>query len=372
MIFVYENFMGIINLDENEGNIRELTRNRPLASVPIGGRYRIIDFIMSNMTNSGIENIGIFTKIESRSLIDHISNGRPWDLNRKIEGLRVFNFTDRSPNFDDIYNFAKNMSYFKKSKEEYVIISPSYMVCNVDLDEAMKFHVKSKNDVTIIYKEVKNADTNYIHCETLNIDSSGRVASVGRNIGINSKANICMEMYMMSKSIFMDIVNECISIGSYRKVKCHIYNCLDSLKVGSFRFDGYLSCINSIKEYYRTNMELLKHNVMKELFSSERPIYTKTNDEVPARYSQWSDVKNSIVGNGCFIEGKVENSIISRRVTVSKNAVLENCIVLQNCNIGKGVKLQHVILDKNTSVKNGRELKGDEDMPIVIENQEVY
>ncbi|WP_446898089.1 glucose-1-phosphate adenylyltransferase subunit GlgD [Clostridium sp. LBM24168] len=367
---MYENFMGIINLDENEDNIRELTRNRPLASVPIGGRYRVIDFILSNMTNSGIENIGIFTKMESRSLIDHISNGRPWDLNRKIEGLRVFNFTDRNPNFDDIYNFSKNMSYFRKSKEEYVIIAPSYMVCNIDLEKAMKFHMESKNDITIIYKEVTNADINFIHCETLNINDKAEVVSVGRNIGINKKANICMEMYMMSKNIFMDIVNECISIGSYRKLKQHIYSCLDNLNVGTFKFEGYLSCINSIKAYYRTSMELLKHNVMKELFSNDRPIYTKTNDEVPSKYSQWSDVKNSIVGNGCFIEGKVENSIISRRVTISRNAVLENCIVLQNCSIGKNVKLEYVILDKNSSIKDGRQLKGDEDMPIVIENQD--
>lgn len=368
---MHENFMGIINLDENEDNIRELTVKRPLASVPIGGRYRIIDFILSNMTNSGIENIGIFTKMESRSLINHISNGRPWDLNRKIEGLRVFNFANRSPNFDDVCSFSKNMLFFKKSKEEYIIIAPSYMVCNINLDRAMKYHVESNNDITIIYKEVDDADKNFIHCEVLNINNDDRVVSVGRNIGINKRANICMEMYMMSKRIFMDIVNECVSIGSYKKVKQHIYNCLDDLNVGTFRFKGYLSCVNSIKAYYKTSMDLLNHNVMKELFSSGRPIYTKTNDEIPSKYSQSSDVKNSIIGNGCIIDGKVRNSIISRRVVISKNSVIENCVILQNSNIDENVSLNYVILDKNAYIKNGRQLKGDEELPIVIENQDI-
>ncbi|MBP2033850.1 glucose-1-phosphate adenylyltransferase [Clostridium algifaecis] len=367
---MYQNFMGIINLDENEDNIKELTRNRSLASIPVGGRYRIIDFILSNMTNCGIENIGIFTKMESRSLIDHLSNGRPWDLNRKIEGLRVFNFTDRNPNFDDVYNFSKNMSYFKKSKEDYVIMASSYMLCNINLCEAMQHHIDSGNDVTIIYKQVEDADVNFIHCETLNIDDKGKVISVGRNIGVNKTENICMEMYMMKKSKFVDIINECICTGSYRKVKQHIYNCLEHLNVGAFKFDGYLSCINSIKAYYRTSMDLLKRKVMKELFSDKRPIYTKTNDEIPAKYAECSDVKNSIIGNGCLIKGKVKDSIIFRRVTVSKGAVLQKCIVLQNCVIGENAKLEYTILDKNCSIKSKLQLKGYEDIPLVVENND--
>ncbi|MBV4419606.1 glucose-1-phosphate adenylyltransferase subunit GlgD [Clostridium tyrobutyricum] len=367
---MYENFMGIINLDENDDNIKELSRDRTFASIPIAGRYRIIDFILSNMSNSGIENIGIFTKMESRSLMDHLSNGIPWDLSRKIDGLRVFNFTEEDPSFDDVHNFSKNITYFKRSKEDYVIIASSYMLCNIDLNQAMKFHIRSKNDITIVYKNVEDADSRFLHCETLNINEKGRVVSVGRNIGVNKEANINMEIYMMEKKIFLDIVNECVSTGSYRKIKYHIYNCLEHLKVGAFEFKGYLSCINSIKTYYCTSMELLDHKVMKELFSTERPIYTKTNDEIPAKYFQSSNVKNSIIANGCFIYGTVENSIIFRRVNVSKGSILRNCIVLQNCVLGENVKLEYTILNKNVCIDSNRELKGDKYAPVVIQNDE--
>ena len=129
---ILKKYMGIINLDENEGRINELTRTRPLASIPMAGRYRIIDFILSNMTNSGINNIGIFTKKKSRSLIDHLSNGRPWDLHRKIDGLRVFNFSDDDLYYDDVHIFANNIEFFKFSRQEYVLMAPSYMICNMD------------------------------------------------------------------------------------------------------------------------------------------------------------------------------------------------------------------------------------------------
>ncbi|APM40780.1 glucose-1-phosphate adenylyltransferase subunit GlgD [Clostridium kluyveri] len=365
-----ENFMGIINLDENDDNIKELSRNRTLAAIPIAGRYRIIDFILSNMTNSGIENIGIFTKMESRSLIDHLSNGRPWDLNRKIEGLRVFNYTEKNLNLDDIQNFSKNILYFKRSKEEYVVMASSYMICNIDLKEAMEFHIKSKNDITIMYKKVEDADSRFIHCDTLNINHEGRVISVGRNIGVNEKTNISMEIYMLKKKMFMDIVNECISTGNYRKVKHNIYKCLKYLNVGVFEFKGYLSCVNSIKSYYRTSMELLDHKIMGELFSKYKPIYTKTNDDMPCRYFQSSNVINSIIGDGCSIYGTIENSIIFRRVTISKGSILKNCIVLQNCIVDNNVKLEYTILDKNVHIKTDKELKGDKDAPIVMQNYE--
>ncbi len=364
-----KNYMGIINLDENEDKIRELTRNRPLASIPIAGRYRIIDFILSNMTNAGIENIGIFTKMKSRSLMDHLSNGRPWDLNRKINGLRVFNFTNTDPNNDDIYNFSNNLEYLYKCRQENVILSSSYMICNIDFKEAVKYHEQSGNDITVIYKKVKDANENFLCCETLNINECDRLLSVGKNIGSKKEANICMEMYIMKKDLFVEIIKECVSTGKYRKVKNAIYNSLDKYKVGTYRFEGFLRCINSLKAYYSTSMELLDHKVNKELFSGVRPIYTKTNDEVPARYTESSDVSNSIIGNGCFIEGTVENSIIFRKVNVGKGAVLRDCIILQNCVIGENSSLSNIITDKYVEIDAEKQLKGDKDIPLVVEKE---
>ena len=139
-----KNCLGIINLDENESRMGDLVRDRSLASVPIAARYRIIDFVLSNMANSGVEGIGIFTKNKSRSLIDHLTNGRPWDLHRKKDGLRIFNFGDDDPVYDDVHNFADNMEFIRKSRKKYVLIAPSYMVCNIDYNEAYEYHIKSR------------------------------------------------------------------------------------------------------------------------------------------------------------------------------------------------------------------------------------
>ncbi|MDZ5016609.1 glucose-1-phosphate adenylyltransferase subunit GlgD, partial [Clostridium perfringens] len=168
------NCLGIINLDENQSRMGELVRYRTLASVPLSARYRIIDFVLSNMANSGIEGIGIFTANKSRSLINHLTNGRPCHLHRKKDGLRVFNFGDYDPYYDDVHNFLDNIEFIEQSRKEYVLISPSYMICNIDYNEVLRYHKKSQNDITIVHKDVNNSHGKFLDCEVLNIDDTNR------------------------------------------------------------------------------------------------------------------------------------------------------------------------------------------------------
>ncbi len=367
-----KNCIGIINLDENESRMGELVVNRSLASVPIAARYRIVDFVLSNMTNSGVGCIGIFTKNKSRSLIDHITNGTPWDLNRKKDGLKVFNFGNSDPAFDDVHNFAENMQFLKRSRREYVLLAPSYMVCNIDYNEVMKFHKESGKDVTMVYKKVTNADEAFGGCGVLNIDDlDNRIISVGENIGQKSKANINMEMYIMKTSLFVNIVSECISSGMYRKVKDYIHNNLSTLSVGAYEFKGHLDCINSIKALYDSNIGFLNRKVNKEIFTEDRPIYTKTKDEAPTHYSEKSNVVNSIIANGCRIEGNVENCIIGRRVYIGKNAKLKDCIIMQNCHIEDDAVLDNVIADKGSEIREGETLIGSAMYPLVIKKKKM-
>ena len=209
----------------------ELVRYRTLASVPFSARYRIIDFVLSNMANSGIEGIGIFTKNKSRSLINHLTNGRPWDLHRKKDGLRVFNFSDYNPNIDDIHNFYENIEFIEQSKKEYVLISPSYMICNIDYSEVLRYHIKSMNDITMIYKEVNDANKSFLECEILNIADYNRVVSIGKNIGSNNQAMISMEMYIMKTELLIKIIHECILDGIHKNFKHYISNNLKDIKV---------------------------------------------------------------------------------------------------------------------------------------------
>lgn len=364
-----KDYMGILNLNEKEENIQNLTRNRTVASIPIAGRYRIIDFVLSNMVNAGIQNVGVFTKSKSRSLIDHLTGGRPWDLDRKRDGMFIFNFGNGNPSLEDVEMFRNNIDYLQISRQKNVILASSYMLCNIDYLEAAKFHEQSGKDITVIYKKADDCTKSFFDCDILNIDENNRVLSVGKNIGVEDKNNICMEMFIMKKETLIELIYKCVTTGICRKIKHAIYRSLEEYDVNAYEFKGYLECVNTIKSYYKTNMDFLDIKVSKELFFNNGLIYTKVKDEAPTKYTEDSKVSNSLIANGCFIEGIVENSIISRRVHVKKGAVIKNCIIMQNCTIEEEAKLTNIITDKNVCIGKGKKLKGDKGIPLVIEKE---
>lgn len=363
-----KDYMGIILLNEDEDNIRRLTKNRPLASIPFGGRYRIIDFVLSNLVNSGMTNIGIYTDGKTRSLMDHLGSGKPWDLDRKINGLFIFNFGYSGKYINEIETLKNNIEYLYKSKERYVIVSSSYMVCNIDYKVAAAYHEKSMADVTIIYKSISNGKTNFINCDVLNLEAD-KVLSVGKNVGTDDINNISMEMFIMKKEVLINLVLQCIKTGHYNSIKEAIYKRLGNLNLNAYKFDGYLSCINTIKSYYKTNMDLLDLRISSELFSENGTIFTKPQDEPPTKYTEGSKTENSLVANGCIIEGNVQNSIIFRKVKIHKDAEIKNCIIMQNCEIRSGAKLTNIVIDKSAVIEDGKELKGDMEIPLVVERK---
>jgi len=365
-------YMGILNLNENATNIIGLTRNRPLASIPIAAKYRIIDFALSNMVNSGLHNIGVFTQSNSRSLVDHLGSGRPWDLDRRLNGLFVFNFGIGSISLNDAEMLWNNMEYIYRSKEKNVIISPSYMVGNIDYIDAVKHHENSNHDITILYKKINTGPKTFLNCDVLNIDENNNVLSVGQNMGTYNNLNISMEIFIMKKDLLISLVHKCIQTGSYSTIKDAIYKNLGELKVTSYEFKGYLRCVNSIISYYKTNMDMLNLKTTKGLFFSNGPIYTKIKDEPPTKYSNESKVKNSIIADGCIIDGTIENSIISRGVVVHRGAQIKNSIILQNCDIKQNSKLFNVIIDKNVIIAKDKLLNGDEEFPLLIEKSSLF
>lgn len=365
-------YMGILNLNEDETNIISLTKGRPLAAIPIAARYRIIDFVLSNMVNSGLTNIGVFTQSKSRSLLDHLGSGRPWDLDRRLNGMFVFNFGIASDTINDTEMLWNNMEYLYRSKEKNVILSPSYMIGNIDYISAVKYHEEKNQDITIIYKKINNGIENFLNCDVLNIDENNTVLSVGKNMGTYDDVNVSTEMFIMKKELLISLINKCIQTGYYPTIKDAIYKNLNDLSVTAYRFMGYLQCINSISSYYKTNMDLLNLKTTKELFFSNGPIYTKIKDEPPTKYFDESNVKNSIIGDGCIIEGIVENSILSRGVIVHKGAHLKNSIILQNCEIKENSRLLNVIIDKNVIIEKGNHLNGDKEFPLVIEKRALF
>jgi len=364
-----ENYIGVLMLNEKEDNIKSLTKARPLAAIPIGGRYRIIDFVLSNMVNSGIQNIGIFTNTKSRSLVDHLDSGKYLDLDRKINGLFLFDFISEGSRLKEIDALINNMEYIHRTKQEYIILSSSYMVCNMDYSEAANYHEKSGSDITLLYKKISSGKTEYINCNTLYINEEDKVLSIGKNIGAEDKLNISMEMFILKKDTLVTIIKESFNAGFHNSIKAAIHNSTKEYNVNAYEFKGYLQCVNSVENYYSASMDMLDTKITKELFFKNGVIYTKDNDESATKYFNGSKVSNALISNGCTLKGIIENSIISRRVTIHEDAEIKNCVIFQNCEIKKGCKLTNVIVDSNTIINENTILTGAKEFPVVIEEK---
>lgn len=371
--------MGLINLDSiQRPSVNVLSSHRPVATLPIAGRYRLIDFTLSNMVNSGITNVGIYAKEKYRSLTDHLGSGKDWDLSRKKGGLYVLSpeSTKNKNNYGyrngDVYTILANIDYIEKSPEEYIIVAPSYMLSAINYDELVKYHKESKNDITLVYKRVENADVDFTDCNTLNIDKDGRIKSVGTNLHAFPSANICMETFIMKRTDFIKCIYNIASMGTYSYIEDYIINQLDNIQVGAYEYKGYLKCINSIKSYYEASKEFLTQEVSKEMLLSGRKVFTKDKSQAPTIYGEGAEVKNSFIATGCQINGVVEGSTLFRKVIIGEGAVVKNCVIMQGCVIGDGAVLENVILDKHVTVNDNNELKGDIKYPMVIEkNQRV-
>lgn len=369
--------MGLINLDNIQNpSVNVLSDHRPVATIPIAGRYRLIDFTLSNMVNSGMTNVGIYAREAYRSLTDHLGSGKDWDLSRKKGGLYVLSpeNTKNNNNYGyrkgDIYTILANIDYIEKSPEEYIIIAPSYMICTIDYSDLLKYHKESNNDITVVYKRVDNANKDFKNCNTLNIDKDRRVKNVGNNLNTFPSANICMDTFIMKRTDFIECIYSIASMGTYSYIEDYIINQLDNIQVGAYKYEGYLKCITSLKSYYEASKEFLTEEVSKEVFRSNRKIFTKDKSQAPTIYGEDAEVKGSFVATGCQIDGTVEDSTLFRKVKIGKGAVVKNCVIMQSCTIGENVVLENVILDKKVTITSGKELKGDKDYPMVIEKNQ--
>ncbi|MBP2644507.1 MAG: glucose-phosphate adenylyltransferase, GlgD subunit [Firmicutes bacterium] len=365
--------LGIINLHENEKLLKEITRNRPLAAVPFGGRFRLIDFVLSNMVNSGMQHVGIVAKSKYRALMDHIRSGKEWDLARKRNGLFILPPPDHVHYSNSIYkgdleNFHNHLDSIKKSQQRYVLIAGSHTICNIDYNDAFQFHLNKKADITIMYKkELPDKEKSFSMATVLNVDEEGRVIDMEVKADKTDCGNICMEIFFIAKELLVKIVEDCVARGEFDFIKEGIIKNLTRYKVFGYGYNGYMAKINSIQAYYRANMSLLNPEVWIELFNKMGPIYTKVKDTPPTTYRENASVKNSMIANGCVIEGTVENSILFRNVIVRKGAHIKNSILMQKCEIWPDVMLENVICDKDVKITQGKRLIGDPNYVMVIE-----
>lgn len=362
---------GIINFSGNHIWVDGLQDYRPVGAFSFLGRYRVIDFPISNMTNSGIDMIQVYIRRKARSLAEHLGTGRHYNINSKRGKLHML-FADVEANKgvynNDIAAYLENMGCIEDVQYPYVVIAPSYMVYSANYDELLKAHIESGADVTLMYHSVDNAKESFLNCSTLNINKQKGVDSIEPNRGNTKSKNIFMDTYVMKKELFIELVNKAhktsavYTLSDMISAECEA----KELDIRALPHRGYFAAITDFNSYYEANMALTDRKSAASLFAEDWPIYTRTNDSCPTQYFETSDVKSSVISNGCLIEGTIENSIIGRGCTIKEGAVVKNCVVSADVVIGKGVHMENLVVDKNARIIRGKRLIAPADQPSYI------
>ena len=356
--------VGICNLHDDP-NLGLLTENRPLGAVTFLGRYGLIDFTLSNFSNSHIDNVYVLVKRGITQMRNHIGNGAIWVNNTKKGFIRLL-LNEKglfAPKFNtDIANMALNIKDNSYDDFDIAVIAPSFMLASIDYRPIIEAHLKSGGDITVLYSHMKSTGEEFINCDKLKVEKDGKVSKVETNLGRTSEADISLESFIVSKEVLKNIIKETPYVSemfNLRQMISYLSN-QGRLDLRGYEFEGFVAPILSFEHYVKWSLEMLNYDKLTKLFKDDWPIYTTTHNTPPALYKETAQVKNSYIANGSVIKGKVINSIISRDVQIDKGAVVKNCIIFTGTVIGKDVKMENVITDKSVNVNAVKELKGDE------------
>ncbi len=363
--------MGIINMQEDDTLIRELTERRAVESLPFAGRYRLIDFALSSLVNSGVVNVGVMLPNKGRSVLDHLRSGKDWDLARRHDGL----FYLPTPQKDeisrrgDLKNFYHNLDFIEHSSQKYIMLTSGSFIYNIDFSKLLRFHQNTGAEISMVYHvaEQETQGKNVV----LETEASGLVSDIAEKPVVYDGMKVSLGIYLMEKRIFVEMVRYTYEHGGQDFLMDAIIRRMNDYTMYAMAHDGYVAHIDSIASFYKANMDLLQPENWETLFMGEHPIYTKTKDEVPVEYKATADVKNSLVANGCIIRGKVENSILFRGVTVEEGAEVKNSIIMQKSAVKEGALVENVITDKNVVITKEKWLKGASNYPLIITKRTV-
>ena len=363
-----KNVLGIIYSNSYDSALGALTARRTMGSVPFGGRYRLIDFALSNLVNSGVTKVGVIANSYFHSLMDHVGSGRPWDLSRKVDGLYMLPpFTAKATESEAgnrIETLSRIMEFIAHSKQEYVLLIDSNVVCNTDLSKLFKFHTSKNADITIAYTNGKMPALE--NTMALNLNEESKITGVGIDVKTEADVDYSINTILIRKALLERLIGDAQSYNHTSFEKDLIQKNVSHLNIYGYKVEGWNCTIDSIGTYFEANMALLDKATRQDLFSAERPVYTKVRNDMPVVYGINSCCKNSLVADGCQIEGTVKNSIIFRGVRVAKGAVVENSILMQDAFVGEDAKLNCVIMDKNTVITPKKVLSGDKSYPLFV------
>ncbi len=361
--------MGIIFANMHDNTINEITKSRTMGSVLFGGRYRLIDFPLSNMANSGVSEVAVITKENYQSLLDPLGSAREWDLARKKGGLPIlppFGNVEAGLYRGRLEALYGAISFLKASRTEYVILSDCDIIATIDYKPIVKAHVESGADITMVTNTDEYSSEVVAASTVVTSDETGRVVGVLHKPAISGECTICLNMFVLKKSFLIELLEDGIARGHYSFERDVLQRKVDELNIRTYEFNEYFSKIYSMNSYYKANLDLIKPENSKKLYNSKRPIYTKVRDNAPSKYDLDCMVKSSLIADGCIIEGEVENSVLFRGVRVGKGAKVKNSILMQDTVVEDNAVVTNVISDKNVTIGENKLISSSEDHPIYI------
>ena len=360
--------LGIIFPNMHDEAIPELTRIRTMASVPFGGRYRMIDFTLSGFVAAGIDNICVVPRTSYVSLMDHVGSGKEWDLARKRGGLKIFppyGEAGTKSKFGKQGALEAIVGYIEDTPCEYVVLADCGIASAIDYADVIEKHAESGAEITVVYKKEHLDETAKTDNVVLDV-RNGKVCEILINDVTDKVRNCGMWVYVVNKDLLVNAIHECEAKGLSDFERDVIQRGVGTLEIRGYEYTGYSKRITNLKSFYEANLDLINKESLAGLFK-QYPIYTKIRDDAPVIYTIGSSVKNTLAGDGCFIEGNVEGSVLFRGVKVGKGATVKNCVLMQDTVVEDGAVLENVICDKKVVVTAGQKLMGTSTHPVYVE-----
>lgn len=370
------NAMGIIFANIYDSSLGELTNKRTMASLPYGGRYRQIDFTLSNMSNSGIRHIGIISRYNYQSLMNHIGSGQEWDLELEEFGLEFLtpnSSTDVSVSVrGKLEALYASIDYLELANVDYVILADSGVLCNMDMNALLECHIASGKDMTVAAKAGIANGKKQLDL-ALKLNSKGEVSDLAVDYQADKSYLAGMDIYVIGREKLVSLVRESVARNLYKLERDMIMKQYydKKLTVGVYQFPGVAMFNESTLEYYQNSMALAKKEIRADLFHGAHTIYTKVRDQVPSYYGENADINECVVADGCMIDGSVTGSVLFRQVTIEEGAQVQNCVLMNDCTIGAGSEVRYAILDKDVVVRPGAKLIGTPDNPVIVKRGDI-
>ena len=367
--------IGIVLAGGNNHRMKELSQKRAICAMPVAGSYRSIDFTLSNMSNSHIQKVAVFTQYNSRSLNEHLSSSKWWDFGRKQGGLYVFTpaVTVNNSNWyrGTADAIAQNLTWLKNSHEPYVVIASGDCVYKMDFNKLLEYHIDKKADITVVCRDMEPG-TEIERFGTMKMNEDYRITEFEEK-PLQAKSNtVSCGIYVIRRRNLIEMIERCVEEERYDFVRDILIRYKDMKRIYAYKIKEYWRNIASVEDYYGTNMDFLKPEVRSYFFKQYPDIYSKVYDLPPAKYNPGADIRNSLISSGCIVNGVVENSVIFKKSYIGNNCVIKNSVILNDVYIGDNTYIENCIVESRDTIRAGSRFVGEGGIKIVVEKNERY